>query len=101
MELFCFFGLAHIAKRRVTPELSLATSFRDTLQASLFGQGPHPHNRHALSGQGTNGWRFVWPTLPTTIPAGTVFGGSSPYPLNARSGGFLDDRTYSMYAASR
>jgi hypothetical protein len=54
-----------------------------------------------VSGQGTNGWRFVWPSLPTAIPAGTVFGSGSAYALNARSGGFLDDRTYSMYAASR
>jgi hypothetical protein len=54
-----------------------------------------------VGGQGTNDWRFVWPTLPTAIPAGTVFGNGSPYPLNARSGGFLDDRTYSMYAASQ
>src|SRR5262249_8556448 len=58
-------------------------------------QDPGP----GVSGQGTNAWRFVWPTLPTAVPAGTVFGKGSTYPLNDRSGGFLSDRTYSMYAA--
>jgi hypothetical protein len=54
-----------------------------------------------VSGQGSNEWRFTWPNLPKAIPVGTVFGQGSPYPLNNRSGGFLDDRTYSMYAASK
>jgi hypothetical protein len=54
-----------------------------------------------VSGQGTNAWRFVWPNLPNAIPAGTVFGNGGNYPLNNRSGGFLDDRTYSMYATSK
>ncbi len=54
-----------------------------------------------VSGQGTNEWRFTWPNLPKAIPMGTIFGQGSAYPLNDRSGGFLSDRTYSMYAASK
>jgi hypothetical protein len=60
-------------------------------------QDPDP----GISGQGTNEWRFVWPNLPNAIPVGTIFGQGTVYPLNNRSGGFLSDRTYSMYAVSR